>query len=371
LKKILILLLSLVVLLVSILACAEATSNLKSKSNVVDPIFSLFYEKNGGEYVMGPVRSALFEKEGWKCQSTTRRIMCFDPSAPEGKQYFLRLSDWSQDYTSPFSAVLDRMGGVKVFGLPIEEPVIQGDTILQTYQTVVVYAPSDNPKKIHFKPKARDWGQFTSPVERKKYGRAENMVFYPVQGEYGYHVPVFFDGFIAAHGGMEFSGKPISKVIPSTIGDQKVARQCFDNYCLDYLQGLPPEKAVRLAPVAELAVMNARHKSPAHDNDFTLHVNVANPWIRSNQPQIIQYQVVNANDPQAVANLPVRVVLTLPNGITITYDAPPTDDAGFGSVLVPPNPEIKHSMQIVYKVCLVSQLASKVCGSDFYLIWDY
>ena len=43
----------------------------------------------------------------------------------------------------------------------------------------------------------------------QRYGQKDNMLFYIAKGDLGYHIPVVFDRFIASHGGMEISGKPL------------------------------------------------------------------------------------------------------------------------------------------------------------------
>jgi hypothetical protein len=81
---------------------------------------------------------------------------------------------------------------------------------------------------------------------QKKYDRRDNVIFYPVQNELGFHVPIVFDEFIARHGGTETSGKPISETEVVEMNGEKIARQCFENYCLDYYPAFPTGAQVRM-----------------------------------------------------------------------------------------------------------------------------
>ncbi|HLE53430.1 MAG TPA: hypothetical protein VI755_15295, partial [Anaerolineales bacterium] len=53
--------------------------------------------------------------------------------------------------------------------------------------------------------------QAQPPVSRRNDPR---MVFYKVEGEKGYHVPVYFDAFLQQYGGLELAGRPITEVFP-------------------------------------------------------------------------------------------------------------------------------------------------------------
>ena len=53
----------------------------------VDPLFNEYYQNLGGENMLGPVISALFEEEGLKCQYTVAVLMCLDPEVTGAARY--------------------------------------------------------------------------------------------------------------------------------------------------------------------------------------------------------------------------------------------------------------------------------------------
>ena len=163
----------------------------------------------------------------------------------------------------PFQAQIVRLGGQTIFGMPLSEPyqAVDGNTE-QIYENVVLYAPPDDPTDVHFRNTPLALGYSQTSLLPDLYGQAEGMVFYPLEGDKGHHVPVDFDHFIASHGGLEISGKPIDEARPLEDGQ---FRQCFENYCLDYTGSADPADNVHLELVGAQIHAGLRH--PRHSCD--------------------------------------------------------------------------------------------------------
>lgn len=276
----------------------------------------------------------------------------------------------SRSVQSPFVAALERYGGMAIFGRPLNEPTVAADGYLeQVFENVIVYAPVDQPAQFHFRPLPFQVGIPAIVPGKQRYGVAENVIFYTIDGVLGYHVPILFDQFITEHGGMEFSGSPISD--PSYYPGVDHPRQCFENYCLDYIADAESGEKIRLAPLGTLYLqkIQADLSYEISSANVSFLMNESNIQIGAEQPQTIQVVVYETSSGHPVANVEARLVLTAPDGRQYTYSMPPTNERGITSVTVPPLPGLNNGKLMLYQVCL-NLPQPPPCTTDSYLIWQ-
>ena len=84
-KKIIYFIISFVFILV-VTGCEEPVEPI---IKTVDPTFREFYELLGGEQILGPAISIMYEERGKKLQFTTGALMMYDPQAPESEHFKL------------------------------------------------------------------------------------------------------------------------------------------------------------------------------------------------------------------------------------------------------------------------------------------
>lgn len=277
------------------------------------------------------------------------------------------------DVPQVFTTQLMRIQGVQMIGQPLTTPynTIDGG-IEQVYERAVLYAPDGDVTRMQFKPAPLILGlAFSLPVEKMDDAR---MVFYPVQGELGYNVPLIFDAVIAGRGGMEISGKPISEIIK--LEGQEIYRQCFENYCLDYDPSAPEPLRIRLAAVgARYIELNGLQNYTVRQFVFTpesveMGVGELKPQIASDDTQEIVLVVLQRADRRPIPNVSASARIYLPDGQVLALEMPVTGLNGIASLLVPPQPGVPNGSLIPYEVCLDVQSETPLCISEAYLVWN-
>jgi hypothetical protein len=201
------------------------------------------------------------------------------------------------------------------------------------------------------------------------------MVFYPTQGSKGYHVPLVFDDFIAAHGGMDYSGNPIDEVYQYS---DTVYRQCFQNYCLDYDASAADGSRVHLAAlgVQYLQQISSSQTSvptePSKDTTgpVQLKVSESSQTIARGDSMVIQILVIQKDDGQPLSNVTASLTIFLPDGSLMTASFPATGLDGYSSVTIPAMQKIANGTILEYRVCLDDIPGDPVCVSDSFLIWS-
>ena len=306
-----------------------------------------------------------------------------------------------------FSNNMNRLGGAAIFGNPISDTITRPDgTIEQVYETVAVYVTPDQPEVIHFRPLPMMLGMTTHPPVYQSSENKANMYFYPIQGKpEGYYVPVAFHEFIHWHGGTQFSGDPISSTF-KVPGQENVifGRQCFVNYCLDYMKNMPAGQEVRITPLGSLYLGQSQSsmlpngqppvqqitavpagqpavQSAAQPAAQAAVPNAAAPMLQllvsemlpkpaSNEYQTLSIAVFQAGSSQPIAGVQVIATITTPTGNQQTYTSVPTNETGSTIVSFPPPPDAKHGDIITYQVCITQNVQQPVCQFESYLIWD-
>lgn len=273
-------------------------------------------------------------------------------------------------------ASLGRLGGYSVFGDPITVPYRAADgSYEQILEKVVVYIPVDNPATLRFRSVAVALNLPYNEPGPQKYGAEEKMVFYKVKGDLGYHVPEEFDQFIALHGGIEISGKPFSDPYEVPNSSPRIARQCFENYCLEYHPGLADGQRVQLMSAGKMYEA-AQKREPEEIIQFTpktvdLIVAEKKPQITNQETQTIQIVVRTKKGQQPISEMASFVTLGLPGGVKLSYDLPLTNANGMAQVEIPALKSVGNSVIIPYIVCLYAQRNAQICTTDSFLIWNY
>jgi hypothetical protein len=338
----------------------------------VDPLLQEEYLQQGGAQQFGEVTSALYNEGGKQCQRTTHGTICHDSRQSEGSRFSFTPAAPGTQFSTPFQRVLDRIGGVSIFGQPLAEPVQTGDGFIeQVYENAVIYAPVDNPNAIALRPLAKILNMPMHQPVTKKYDRRDNVIFYPVKGELGFHVPIVFDEFIARHGGAETSGQPISEPDAFEINGERVARQCFENYCLDFY---PKAEVVRMAQLGHLYEQPRTVAIPEavitpQADPLAMLISEEKNQLTANETQTFYLLVYNDRTKEPQSNINARVTVMLPGGEQHVFDFPPTGPNGWSRLEVPPLPGYTHGAMIAYRICLVGE--TQTCVSEAYLIWNY
>ena len=292
--------------------------------------------------------------------------------APASAQVVTNVSSVEQ----PFLSRIARLGGLTIFGIPLTDPYQGSDGAMeQVYETVVLYSPPNTPGGVRLRPIANLLEMPSVAPMPPIYSESDGVVFYSVQGDLGYHVPVIFDHFIARHGGLEISGHPLADVIQV---DANLYRQCFENYCLIYDNNPGASPQVRMAPLGH-EYMRKFALQPAKAATFlitpeTIHLvaHPALPRIPSDQPQQFLVTVVRTHDQQPAAGLETSLTLTLPDGNQALYRMPATDSRGRTSLTIAPfQPPLSKGSVVAFEVCLNVPSESPICSSDSYLIWNF
>jgi len=272
----------------------------------------------------------------------------------------------------PFLAGLGKIGGATIFGSPLTQPYIAADGFEeQVYENAVLYSPAANTSAVKLRPLSTLLNLQRTEPGPKVYGSQDGVVFYPTAGELGYHVPIDFDHFISAHGGLDVSGNPIAEVFEFSPG---VYRQCFENYCLDYTPAAQADK-VTLAPLGRQYLDQLQSQASAQElftfspDTVTLQVGEQYKQLSPEVAQVIQIAVLRKSDGQPLANLEADLDITLPDDTHYTAAFPATQSDGRSTLTIPPAAGFPNGSILIYRVCLKAASTDPVCSSGSYILW--
>jgi hypothetical protein len=263
-------------------------------------------------------------------------------------------------YGEPFISTVSYLGDGFV-GQRLAGPYQLTDGSLEViYQNLVLYANADQSQRATARPILAALG--ITPEPRVTRLDNPNVMFYGLDGEFGYNVPIVFNDYIAQHGGYEFFGQPISEPKPLDGGG---ASQCFANACLQYAGG-------QVAPLP----MGAEYKAHFYDQPSPqvqaafdqIRIEV---WEEHSQLTSADSQTIYANlhaGSELLAGLQPYLELTLPDGGTAIYQFPPSDAGGLTQVSVPPVVG-QNGTLVPYRVCLKGYNANEICAGESYMLW--
>jgi len=274
----------------------------------------------------------------------------------------------------PFLGAIKAWNGSTDFGEPLTQPAKAVDGMLeQVYENVVVYAPSKHPGQARLRPEALMLGMLTTQPGPQKYDQSEGMVFYPVSGDLGYHIPVVFKNFIDAHGGMKVAGDPIAEVLQY---DSNTYRQCFTNYCLDYVTSAPGDQKVRMVPLGQMLLTASQTSGGSTDAPFifspdtvSLAATAANPKVKPDEAQRISLKAETSTDHAPLIGVGANLTVYYPGNKQVEFQFPASDANGASSVTVPARTGLSNGTVIPYQVCLSGPSSSAVCVNETYLVW--
>lgn len=282
---------------------------------------------------------------------------------------------WNKGIEVLRPASVARLGGYGLYGDPASAPFLAKDGNLeQVLDKVVVYVPADNSTTL----KLRQAGRILYPIHNEpgpqRYSQKENMIFYVVKGDAGFHVPTAFDQFIATHGGTEISGMPLSDPFEVTVNEQHLARQCFENYCLDYSPNAAENQRVGMTSLgsAYLKSLNRDDLEVFKFNRKSVEfiTGEQKPQISNQDTQVIQIMVRTRGKRQPISDIESFVILGLPGGKKVSYNLPPTNPDGLSEVTIQPLSEIANGVIIPYIVCLNVPSDENICANESFLIWN-
>lgn len=286
----------------------------------------------------------------------------------------LIISTESAGNNQPFLPQLGKIGGATVFGTPLTQPYIASDGAQeQIYTNAVLYSPAGRSSEVKLRPLAILLGMLTTNPGPQVYGNQDGVVFYAVQGDLGYHVPLIFDEFISTHGGLEISGDPVAETIEVQPG---LYRQCFENYCLDYQPSAASDQQVSMAPLGSQYLENMQGvnsgEKPLVVSRETILLQVSEQYkcLPPTSPQRIDIVVLKKEDQKPLSGFESTLDLLLPDGSHYTSDISATQEDGKASVIIPAMNSIQNGSILTYQVCLKAAAVEPVCTSGNYLIWN-
>ncbi len=274
----------------------------------------------------------------------------------------------SGSINQPFELTLQRLGWSD-FGLPLSAPRLADDGMLeQVYEKAVLYAPLNDLTDIHLRPLILWMGivPVQPPVEKNPN---DQLVFYETENGLGHNVPVFFDTFIAAHGGRELAGKPITELFPVDNG-QKYS-QCFENYCLNYVPSAPDNRPVFLVDLGRQYLLSTQPNSLAR-LDFSaetieMRLSEQTPQVTQGEQQTLEVQVLDRRNGRPLPMASGVVTVHIPDKPQVVMDLPPTDAQGWSSVVLQPLEGLRNMSVIEYEVCLRFPGVQNVCSADSFI----
>ncbi len=272
----------------------------------------------------------------------------------------------SGDISQPFELSLRRLGWSEL-GSPLTQPYFTPDGYIeQYYDNVVLYAPQNDLSQVRFRNLPLWMGiPVAELVESTPH---EQLVFYKVDGLLGHNVPVFFDHFIAEHGGRDLAGNPISEF--GQVGDN-LYQQCFETYCLLYDMNQPDGLRVRMAA---LGLEHLKQKDPSlilkrAFNSETIHLALEEEksQVGANEQQNIRIQVLRSGNWAPLYLVESMLELTIPGQTQQMFRLRPTDRDGISQLTLPAMNGIPAMSVIEYKVCLNLPSDKPICSVDSFV----
>ena len=284
------------------------------------------------------------------------------------------VSNLTQNIELPFLPVIARMSGTKDFGEPLTRPfTVEDNQTMQVFENVVLIGYPQQPETVRLLNIARRTGIEVEKPGPQTFDLSNHVVFYNVEGPLGYHVPLDFDEFIVRHGGREYSGNPLDEYY----SDGDVIRQCFENYCLDYLPSEPQGEKVKMVALGAryLKQLNLSKDLLVHPiytaGTIDLQVHENTPRVAPDEPQEIELTLTSTEDGQPVQHVEGSIQITLPDGTQRGFKFEPTGQNGSTIIKIPAQNQVPNGKIISYNICLdLTAENNPYCVQDDYLIWQ-
>jgi hypothetical protein len=393
----------------------EGPSLLYVDGHVIDPSFVPLYQKLGGGDVTGkPITEARYNPQKKRIEQYFENLGFYRlENDPEGRVYLLAYGSWKCGRDCPRASLenedavivppvqiapelrvaVERLG-LGLTGFALEPPAIGSDGALeQVFENVILAIPVGGESRVILRPVPSLVGIESEPPVSPRDN--PSLYFYPLADETGHNVYKSFLDYLAAHGGLDAAGPPITEL---TQTDRGTLRQCFTNLCLE---DHPTEMGMlRICPAPLGYEYWQVHQAGQRENSepstvqtptteepdqisspttspeilstevgdgILLHVWKKYPVLKPDQRQEIGAIVLNGSLP--VPDLAVELYLNLPDGQQVRIQMPPTGSDGqsfyqLESLDSPPGSPIK------YKICVYMQAGDPTCVEDSFLIWE-
>ncbi|MBW8009627.1 MAG: hypothetical protein FVQ83_00105 [Chloroflexi bacterium] len=358
--------------------------------HIVYDKFVRLYENLGGEAVVGrPLTEVIYniEKERYEqhfenlgfyikadsLENDVRLLAYGVYDCDYGCRYypdFYAITYRQSALPEPFLSEISRLGSSFV-GQMLTDPYLTTDGKVEViFENIVITTDPNIPQSISYRPIVEQVGFEALPLTTRM--DSPLVVFFIIEGDMGFNIPIVINEYISQHGGYEVTGNPISDIFMLSDG---VYRQCFTNICLDYHANR--EENMRITPSALGTLYRAYYYNPVDEPGA---INIPQPlenlqiltWeentlITSAQPQVIHAVVLDYNIP--IQNMQPLLSIISPDGLSSSiYRFPPTNSEGNTQITIPPTIAANGTI-IAYEVCLENLDVGRVCAAENYLIW--
>lgn len=258
--------------------------------------------------------------------------------------------------SEPFLPIILRLGE-GFAGKPLSAVYLAADNRLeQVYENVVVSADPGDLYKITLRPLPQLVG---APIHTPTTQRMEDSLsFYPVgDGSLGYNVAKAFLEYVVLHGGVEFSGAPVSEIFDAN----GMRRQCFTNYCLDFDPLAPQPMRIKPAPLGYEYLRQQGYTQPK----LQIRVWDEFPVLAPGQTQSIGVMVYNETPNQPVSKVQPILRIRQVNGETLEARLPPTQANGTTYFSTPGGDEAGSAF---YEVCVEWPGSEAVCARESWFV---
>jgi hypothetical protein len=268
----------------------------------------------------------------------------------------------------PFATSVKRLGWFDL-GAPVTQPRLNPDGMLeQVYDNVILYAPQDALNQVRFRPVV-SWLGKVPPEPLVAKNPHEQLVFYEVENGLGHNVPLFFDRFIANHGGRDLAGNPLTEFF--AVKPDQLFRQCFENYCLDYYALAPEGQRVRMAPLGleyERTTNSSQLLRQAFSTETVLlKTDAGHSKLASGEEQPITMHVYRRDDGQPLYLVDGTLTLNMPDLPPQQFHLKPTDRSGASTVVIPPLKGLAPMSVVEYHICLNLPGDPKICSTESFI----
>jgi hypothetical protein len=280
----------------------------------------------------------------------------------------LPAASYARSFTATEQVFLQVSGdrGYGFTGAPLSPPSLGSDGNYQmVFENVVMYIDSQDGNQIKLRPLPVWLGiRSDKPVMPVN---SVGLTFIETGKGLGYNVPDIFVEYIHQHGTMNVAGLPITEI--NTLSDGGYS-QCFTAVCLEYHPTAPEQLRVRPHMLGnEYLAVGSKATTPAANAQNVMQINAweERPLIPSGENQVIHIQAVQNDIPMKGINF--SLIVTKPDGITLTYSVEPTGTDGNTSITLDPINGPNGAI-INYQVCMIGSASPQVCFSRSYTIWD-
>lgn len=277
-------------------------------------------------------------------------------------------ASYSRDYSETEQLFLresERLG-YGFTGAPLASPQMGSDGNFEmVFENVIMFIDPSNSNQVKLRPLPSWLGIHTDqPTSETK---ADWLAFYLISESIGYNVPNTFGNYITNHGGMAYSGYPITEY--RILSDDGYT-QCYTNICLEYHPTAPEELRIRphaLGIEYQTNGTNIANSDSSYADALQINVWEQYPLIPSGQTQVVNIEVSQNEVP--MSRIEFSLVVKQPDGITKTYKLNPTGGDGKTSIELDPI-NGPNAAIVQYEVCVLGAVTPQICFSRSYTIWD-